>query len=322
MMTLLVINERAQDMFGLSRSTTNRSVKSARKRLAARCVLPAFAMIAAAACDGAPLLNGSTPLTTDNVGHYTAAVTLNGQGPFQFIVDTGSQSSDLSSNVAAQLRLQSGRKARMTGASGDELSATVVVCDYRSDLFDRHDEPMLLIPNSSLSNADGVLGMDAFSSSRIEFDFVARQLTVGPSASGSANFVVQPGAVRLGNFMIVDVVIDGVHANAMIDTGGKQTVGNPQLQAALGFKSDDARLLPDHSIKGVTMQQTPAWKTTLETLSIGEMTFAEPTVTFAELPVFHTLGLDDGPAMIIGIDQLSSLQGMAIDYPRAELQLR
>ena len=166
--------------------------------------------------------------------------------------------------------------------------------------------------------------MNAFVGGRIEFDFGKRVLTTGPSSPAPVGFVVQPGVVRLGSFMVVDVVLDGVHARAMIDTGGRQTVCNPQLQAALGLKPGDARLLADDSIKGVTTQQTPAWKTTLDNLSIGEVTFAEPAVTFADLPVFRVLGLADGPAGIdrIGIDQFSTMQAMAIDYPRAELQLR
>jgi len=316
------INQRAQDMDRPPIAASTQNVMPASRLRAVRFAFPLFAMIVATVCHSSPGTSVSMPLTIDDGGRYTAAVKLNGQGPFQFIVDTGSQTSVLPARVASQLKLQSGPVVPMIGASGSEPSATVTVDDYRSDLFDRHDEPMVIIPNDSFSKADGVLGMNAFVSGRVEFDFVKRLLTAGPSMPAPAGFMVQRGSVRQGNFMVVDVVIDGVRASAMIDTGGKQTVCNPKLQAALGLKPGDSDLLPIDPIKGVTGQQTMAWETTLDTLLVDGVTFSEPTVAFADLPVFRVLGLDDGPAMIIGIDQLSSLQALAIDYPRAELQLR
>jgi hypothetical protein len=72
----------------------------------------------------------------------------------------------------------------------------------------------------------------------------------------------------------------------------------------------------------VTDQQTATTKATLGAIRMGATTFQKPAVTFADFPVFQVLGLDAGPALIIGIDLLSHLQAIAIDYPRSELQIR
>lgn len=288
----------------------------------ARLVLLLMASVIASACNSAPVLHGSTALGIDDGGRYTTAVTLNRTGPFVFIVDTGAQASVMLGRTASRLKLRPAGNVRVVGASGNESTEIVSVDEYRSGVFVRTNEQMALIPNIPVSNADGVLGMNVFTSGRIEFGFAKRTLTVGPSAPAPAGFVVQHGEVRQGTFLVVDVMVDGVHAKAMIDTGGRRTVGNPQLQAALGFKPGDARLLVDEPVHGATTQQTAAWKTALGSITIGNAAFTTPTVTFADLSVFHALDLDEGPALIIGIDQFSRLQTMAIDYPREELQLR
>ena len=273
------------------------------------------------ACSSAPVLNGSATLGVDDGGRYTTPVTLNGAGPFAFIVDTGAQASVMLARTSAKLNLHPTGSAQIIGASGRESSGFVSVADYRSGMFARRDESMVVIPNGTVTNADGVLGMNAFVSGRIELGFAKRMLTVGPSGPAPKGFLVQSGGVRQGSFMVVDVVVDGVRAKAMVDTGGRRTVGNPALQAALGIKADDARLQATDSIGGATTQKTAASKAVLGEMTIGAAVFSKPMVTFADLPVFHSLGLDDGPAMIVGIDEFSRLQAMAIDYPRKELQL-
>ena len=283
-------------------------------------VLLAALFAAVGAVEAAP--NGTMRLATDSVGHYTAEVMLNEAGPFRFVVDTGSQFSVLSHKAASSLGLHAGSTVKVTGASGAQISGVVIVRDYRSDIFDLHGESMALMPDDSSLDTDGVLGMNPFVGNRIEFDFEKGLFSVSASGASSDGYVVQSGAVRLLSFLVVDVVVDGVHASALIDTGGKQTIANPQLRDALGFDARDPRLVQEPSIHGVTTHTTPASKTTLDRLSIGGLSFAKPSVTFSDLPVFRALGLDRGPALIIGVDQLSVLGGVAIDYPRAELQLR
>jgi predicted aspartyl protease len=291
-----------------------------------RVLCPALFLVAVLGADAAisaPAANGSAPLAIDSSGHFTMAVRLNGQGPFRFIVDTGSGASAPLRRIVARLKAQSGQQMQVIGANGSEENSSVVVADFRSGVFDRHDESMPLISTDLGADVDGVLGMNAFLEGRIEFDFDQRTLFASASGPPPEQFIVLPGEILLDHLLVVDVAVNGVHAKAVIDTGSKRTVANPQLQTALGFQLGDSRLIPVNKIGGATSQLTQAFKTTLGTLSIGgRMTIADPEIVFSDLPIFHALGLDNGPAMIIGIDRLSRLQAMAIDYPRAELQMR
>jgi predicted aspartyl protease len=269
-----------------------------------------------------PTADQTTALDTDSSGRFTAKVMLDGHGPLDFVVDTGAQSSGLTPQTAEHLKLRQGPDVQLTGTNGSQPSRMVTVRAYRSELFQRQSESMLLIPNATLTSADGFLGMNAFTSGRIAFDFAQRQLTFGPSGPMPEGYSEMAGDVRMDNFLIVDVIVDGVRAKALIDTGDTYPVGNPQLQRALGLATGDRRLVPLEAMYGVTNQHTPTTMTRLHQITLGPVTFARPAIMFSDLPIFHTLDLDTGPSLIIGIDLLSRLQSIAIDYPRAELQLR
>jgi hypothetical protein len=195
---------------------------------------------------------------------------------------------------------------------------SVSIDDYRSGLFDRRNETMTLL--SGLS-ADGVIGMNAFVSRRLEFDLANSEVKAGASGPTPDGFVAAQGALQHG-ILIVDVIVDGVPARAVVDTGAPYSIGNPQLQAALGLKQGDTRLFAGETMVDSLAQELPVSKAMVGKMAIGGVVFAKPMLRFGKMPVFRAFGLDDGPALILGIDQLSHLDAIAIDYPRAELQLR
>ena len=279
-------------------------------------VLTLLASQVASAADGAPVATASIPLRIDRFDYYKADVMLDGQGPFRFMVDTGSAYSGLSTLTASLMRLRPDASVSVQSADGTRANA-VRVADYQSGLFDRHDEPMIVFP----LYAQGVMGMRAFVGGRIELDFARRRLAFGPSAPAPAGYMTIKGTLGGATSLIVDVVIDGVRAKALIDTGARYTIGNPALQAAMGFAPDDKRLRREEPISDISIRPTPAWKTRLGQLALGDAIFPAPLVRFADMRAFGRLHLNDGPALILGLDQLARLKTMAIDYPRVELQL-
>jgi predicted aspartyl protease len=294
-------------------------------RFLALCVV---AMLSATVV-AAPQDEGTTPdrltiLHTDGDGRYAVLVTLDDHAPLSFLVDTGAQASSLSRRAAGWMNLQPGLDTTIIGANGSEASRSTTTQSFRSDVFERQSESMQLIPDETEADEDGILGMNLFTEGRLEFDFAKQVLMFGPSRPSPTGFAVQKGDIRKNSFMVVDVLVDGVQARAVIDTGGTFVMGNPRLLAALGFKVGDARLEPVEPIHDVNMQRTPTQTlaTMVGELKMGAIRFPNPQIRFADLPIFHTLELDDTPALIIGVDLLSHLDAMAIDYPREELQMR
>jgi predicted aspartyl protease len=263
----------------------------------------------------------TAPLTRLANGHYTTPVSINGAGPFAFIVDTGATSPVINPRTSQALGLWGIPGVEVHGAGGSQTSTLSIMRSYKSGVYSRTLDMIVVIPSSKLI-PDGVIGMNAFTGKRLAFDFQRSLLTASPSAPTPAGFAPLPIEVRQGSFIIAHVTIDGVAALAMIDTGARRTGANLELEKALGLAPGDKRLQPAAPVQGATSTDVPAVQARVHALTLGGVTFHDPNITFADLPVFRSLELDDGPAVILGIDLLHTLRGMAIDYPRAELQLQ
>ena len=100
--------------------------------------------------------------TADGTGRLQTQVTLNGKGPYWFLIDTASTTSALSPTLAARLQLRPDGRTQIIGGIGTAPLRSVSVDDYRSDIFERQNERMTLLPGLS---SDGVVGMNASMSS-------------------------------------------------------------------------------------------------------------------------------------------------------------
>lgn len=261
---------------------------------------------------------GQMPLSVDAVGRAQVDVLLDGKGPLHFTVDSAASGVVLSQAAADRLHLREGTGKAIVGGIGRGPSRSVHVGTLRTAMFDIEDLSLALLPGVS---GDGILGMAPFLRGRIEFDFSSRMLRAGPSGPTPDGFVAATGSLRQG-LLIVPVRIDGVAATALVDTGTPLLIGNPQLQAALGLPAGDARLHPGGIFTDAFGQPRVVEQANFDHLRVGDITFSQPTLRFAEMPVLRALGLDDGPALILGIGQFAHMSAIAIDFPRSELQLR
>ena len=263
----------------------------------------------------------SASLTHLANGRYTAQVMVNGQGPFDFIVDTGAQGLAVSKKLNDKLRLWGIPGVEIKGASGSQSTTMSVLRTYSSGVFSRSLVMGLALPNTAIEQ-DGIVGMDAFLQKRLAFEFERNLLTSSPSGPKPEGFIATPIEVRQNSFIIARVTLDGVSARAMLDTGARRTTGNLPLMKALGLAPGDPRLHKAEAVQGATPERIAASAARMHLLQLGPETFRDPEITFADLPVFTTLELDDEPAMIIGVDILHTVRVLAIDYPRSELQIK
>src|SRR5205807_2416812 len=75
-------------------------------------------------------------------------------------------------------------------------------------------------------------------------------------------------------------------------------------------------------VTGASTDSVAAWHATVGPLVVGGARFEHVDVTFADAPVLARIVPGGGPALVLGIDQLHTLRALAIDYPRAEVQLQ
>jgi predicted aspartyl protease len=124
--------------------------------------------VPAAAPTEAPLLILDASLDQD--ARLTVPVTLNGQGPFQFVVDTGADRSVLTPGLAERLNLPQGPDVIVHGVSGSIQTTTARVANLRTGDARINDAVLPVLPYDRVG-ADGLLGVDILDGRNVVMDF-------------------------------------------------------------------------------------------------------------------------------------------------------
>src|SRR5690606_9071382 len=108
---------------------------------------------------------------TDRLGRAVAPVTVNGRGPFRFIVDTGANRSVLAEDLAARLGLTPNGTDNVHSVHG--VSAAPVVTVERRQYGDVSltAEALPMLSGGVLAGEQGLLGVDGMGGRRLRMDF-------------------------------------------------------------------------------------------------------------------------------------------------------
>lgn len=134
-----------------------------------------------------PGSGGATPFRSNRPGQIVVPVRLNGQGPFAFILDTGSSHSSISEPLAQTLRAPAVAKALVRSPVG--LAMRPIVRLDRVDVGPESNDGVLasVVPSAMLDpnrQIDGVVGQDVLASRRYTID-LAKQKVVWHTAGAS-----------------------------------------------------------------------------------------------------------------------------------------
>lgn len=237
-------------------------------------------------------------------GHVLVPVSVNGGEPRPFALDTAASRTVLGRKEYAELGSTSppagdhGGHAR--GAHGS-FAAQLVRLDSVA-LWDERQPDQLaalmtleeLTPGKRPDFA-GVLGLPFLNRYRLDLDYPARRLSLeAQDGDLPACDICDPGsAVALGTLRgglpSVSVTVNGREMQALFDTGASRTILNEAAVTALGLTDAGT----GESIGTVS-------------LALGSLPARDHQVSRIALPVFGTLGLDDEPALILGIDYLAA----------------
>ena len=205
---------------------------------------------------------------TDWFGHYRSpyvSVYVNGQGPFTFLLDTGSNVTTLSSKVAnaAEVAIINHVPGHHAIARATEISVSgISMRDYYAVVEDGDD-------------LDGILGFNSFGHAYLTFDLARRTLTVSKRPVSLPSAFWLPYALKK-HLPLIDLFADGVRLPTLIDTGDD----------AYGWEATSADLkglLFDHSPVPAAIVfngETGATKTTITSID-GRLVFGQ---THSERP--------------------------------------
>jgi hypothetical protein len=238
------------------------------------------------------------------------------------VLDTGASHSAIIARVADSL----GASAQNDPVLVRGVTGAAVVPAIRVDRMEVGD---LLIEPSTLpivadvfGGAEGVLGREGLPDKRIFADFRKDRLVISRSHREHAGpgFNVVSLKVTHGGLLAADIHVGSIRAQAIIDTGGQQTVGNLALREALMRHPPKDAITEE--IVGVTLDETKGDLIPAPPIEIGTLKLHHVQVTFADTYLFDHLQLTKQPTLLLGMDVLGSFDVLIIDYKLREMQIR
>ncbi len=255
----------------------------------------------------------------DRLERMTVSVRIDQGGPYAFIIDTASQRTILSKEIAGALALDIEDEVTIVALAGSTVVQTVFV---PSLTLGKRSYDGLISPTFRSANigADGVLGLDSLQGQRILFDFLARNISIEdtsePLKARSHREIVVTARRRSGQLIFTNATIAGVRTSVIIDTGGELSIGNKALQRRLRLKSS---AMVQTSLVDVTGRSVQADYGVAEELLIGRARFGVIPIAFADIAPFKALKLDKSPALFLGMDALRKFDRVAIDFANRKI---
>ncbi len=261
----------------------------------------------------------SLKLVQDPTSRLTLAVMVNGQGPFDFMVDTGSDRTVISRELAATLALPPGPHVLMHETTGSDEVQTVLIDHLAigSRIIDHIEAPALAAEDLG---AAGMLGVDALRNLHLVMDFKTMRMSSSPSQAEpfDGHTIVVHGHGRFGQLILVNARIRGVRVFVVLDSGSQLSVGNPALLKLLSHRpaGGDPHMMTE--IVSVTGRKMAVELDVIAEANVGGIVIRNMPLAFAPLPVFGRFGLARQPALLLGMDVLSQCQRVSVDLRRRE----
>lgn len=263
-------------------------------------------------------------LTLGDAGErMTVPVSIGRRGPWDFIVDTGSERTIVSRELAGVLGLASGPRVRIIAMTGPEQVGSVIVPSLSVSRIS-HETIQAPALGARDLGAPGMLGVDALQGHAVTIDFAKRRMTLKPAKRrASPRFTVMPGEVVVaarslyGQLIVTQAFWRAKRISVIVDTGSPVTVGNSALLAAITRRP---KLVGPMSMTSVTGDVLHATAFTVDRLEIGGIGFSNVQVAFSDVPPFKRFGLGDTPALLLGMDSLRLFRSVAIDFANREIR--
>lgn len=243
----------------------------------------------------------------------TVAVTIQGQGPFDFLIDTGAQATVLSRDLADRLQLLDRGTATLVGMASSRLVETTPIDDFTLGSRSFYIRQAPVVERANIGEADGILGLDSLQDQRVLLDFAKQEISVADAEQLGGNRgyeIVVKARTLLGQLIITTARLDGVQVEVIVDTGAEGSVGNLALLNRLRRN----RQLDDSVMTDVNGQSLGGVVRIARELELGRASVQNFPILFADSRPFHSLGLAREPALILGMSELKLFRRVAIDF--------
>ncbi|MDZ7588732.1 MAG: aspartyl protease family protein [Parasphingorhabdus sp.] len=251
----------------------------------------------------------------DRAARMTVGISIDGRGPFSFMIDTGSERTVLSRGVAERLSLDAEQPATLMSMAGTRAVDMVYVPELTlgKRSYGGFVTPVL---EGRHIGADGILGLDSLQGQRIRFDFIKNEIAVedvkAAKVPATRNEIVVTARRRSGQLIFTDATIAGIKVDVVVDTGAQISIGNLALQKKLRQRAKE--LGDDTLLQTVTGDTIGVDMGYARDFRLGRAYFERLPLAFVDAPPFEHLGLARKPALMLGMNALRKFDAMAIDF--------
>jgi tetratricopeptide (TPR) repeat protein len=249
-------------------------------------------------------------------------VMVNGQGPYDFAVDTGATQTVLSEKVAMDLGLQPVTTTIMHGVGGAGKIDSKI---YSVAEISLGDLKIANVPAGTFADplltqlADGILSTAVLSDFAININYPQSQMELTRSKSTAASDEILP-ARYFSNLLLVPLEVNGRRGNFIVDTGAVATVLSHSMAAELGVTEQSPGARVDIGIVGVGGFEGVVLRVPDVTFKTPNRSEVFPQVVSIDLrQISRMIGTEI--AGVIGYDFLQEYQ-VILDYYGAEVRLR
>ncbi len=261
----------------------------------------------------------------DRIGRVMAPVSVNGVGPFAFVVDTGASTSVISPRVVARLGLKPdpAQSKLLRGITGSEVVPGVAVDSITAGEITLIDKSLPVVQPRVFADADGIFGADAFSQGCLYVNF--REASV---------FILRTGCPRVGDewerlraelkfggLPVVHARVGRTKVLAIIDTGAERSLGNRALLLAADLEPALQDPTTRRQVFAATSQAVFGNLLAAPPVNVGSIAIDNLSLVFGDFEVFQMWGAAEIPAVVLGMDVLGTTQALMIDYKRRELKI-
>ena len=292
----------------------------------------AFMLLACATVldeDGALAL---APYSLQDDGRIVVDVSVNGDGPFEFALDTGASISVIHDGLRKQLALQPapGKTVIIHGTvtSGRFPILSVDRIAVGNEMW--VDPRIVSMPGKTPASRgiDGILGVDFLRRYAVGFstrDGVIRlyppELVGSRSYRGWTSVSLKPQYIGSSGaaLYLFDIDIGEQKIPALFDLGAGLNMVNPAAARSLGLRSAD--LTRDEPLSGAIDTTELVGRFRADKVKTGRIRWRDEEFSVAELEVFETLIDGDGPYAILGAG-LFKQHDFIIDFARERLLVK
>jgi len=260
---------------------------------------------------------------TEPDDRMTVPVKLAGNGPYRFLVDTGADRTAVSRQIVAALKLPSAGGAELHSVAGATNVRTARVDELE---FTRPPEQSIeaAVLDSANMGADGIVGVDVLRSQRVQFDFQAQIMSIVPS--NTPDFRSEPGTIvvvarrKNGRLIVTDAEANGQRLTVVLDTGSQVSIGNQALRRRL-LGNDLVDANKSVELESVTGAKILGDYMFVRELTVGGIGLTNLAVVFTDAHTFKQLGLDNKPALLLGMNAIRAFRKVSIDFANRKFRV-